>query len=181
RPHASGLPATRRDSRDRPHAHRGSEHPDGAGSGPDGDQRCWSGRGRSVLSPCPTAVRAARGSLATLSGAVGTLGCASQSRRLRAGPRVGREGLRLARIAGDPAFLLEANHAMWSTSVAMGRPAEAAEYLEQGLALDEPGQRRSWWLYGTHDPRVCCRHMLAIACWLRGYPEQALKWAVEQV
>ena len=89
--------------------------------------------------------------------------------------------LRVAKIAGDPAFLLEANHAMWSTSVAMGRPAEAAEYLEQGLALDEPGQRRSWWLYGTHDPRVCCRHMLAIACWLRGYPEQALKWAVEQV
>ena len=42
--------------------------------------------------------------------------------------------LALAQMGDDPAFLLEANHTMWSTAVGMGRPAEAADYFQQGVA-----------------------------------------------
>jgi hypothetical protein len=77
--------------------------------------------------------------------------------------------LALAQIGEDPALLLEANHAMRSTAVAMGRPAEAVDYFQQGLPLYEPSRRR---LYGTHDPGVCCRSMSAIASWLSAIPSR---------
>ena len=86
--------------------------------------------------------------------------------------------LALAQMGKDPAFLLEANHTMWSTAVGMGRPAEAADYFQQGLALHEPSRRR---FYGTHDPGVCCRYMSAIASWLLGHPEQAVQSIREAV
>jgi tetratricopeptide (TPR) repeat protein len=68
---------------------------------------------------------------------------------------------------------------MWSTLLGSGRSREAATHCQEGLALYDRGERRPWWLYGTHDPGVCCRHILSVAAWLLGRPDDALRWLRE--
>jgi predicted ATPase len=53
----------------------------------------------------------------------------------------------------------------------------ASAHLEQGIALYHPQQHRTHvLLYGGHDPGVCCQSFAAYAAWVRGYPDQALRW-----
>jgi class 3 adenylate cyclase/tetratricopeptide (TPR) repeat protein len=85
-----------------------------------------------------------------------------------------QQGLSLARQVSDPAYLLEAHHSLWSTSLAIGEATEASDYCRQGLALYDATERRPWWLYGTHDPGVCGHGMLSLAWWLLGRPGDAL-------
>jgi predicted ATPase len=48
--------------------------------------------------------------------------------------------------------------------------------LKQGIALYDPQQHRSHaFLYGGHDPGVCCLSQDAHALWMLGYPDQALQ------
>src|SRR4029453_8357318 len=82
-------------------------------------------------------------------------------------------GLRFSESTSDPTYQLEAHHSMWSTLLGIGRAAASAEHCHRGLALYNSGERRSWWLYGTHDPGVCCHGILAIATWLLGRPDDA--------
>ena len=65
---------------------------------------------------------------------------------------------------------------MWTTLTGMGRSAEAAEHCQRGVALYDRRERTSWWLYGTHDPGVCCRQILGLTSWLLGRPDDATKW-----
>ena len=82
----------------------------------------------------------------------------------------------LAQHLRDTALLLEARHALWATSFFLGELALARAHSEHGIDLyDSPQHRVLAFLYGGHDPGVCCRDFGALALWLLGYPDQALK------
>jgi predicted ATPase len=93
----------------------------------------------------------------------------------RAG-ELGQQLLTLAQQAQDRALLLEAHHALWPTLFYLGELAAARRHLEQGMALYDPEQHRSHaFLYGGHDPGVCCQQYTASTLWALGYPDQALE------
>jgi predicted ATPase/class 3 adenylate cyclase len=83
--------------------------------------------------------------------------------------------LTLGQRVQDSAFLVEAHYAMGISSFLLGEESSAREYTEGGIALYDPQQHRSLaFLYG-HDPGMSCLCFAALALWLLGYPEQALK------
>jgi predicted ATPase/DNA-binding winged helix-turn-helix (wHTH) protein len=89
---------------------------------------------------------------------------------------LGKQLLTLAQQVQDPALLLEAHHALWPTMFYLGELTAGREHLEQGMALYDPEHHRSHaFLYGGHDPGVCCRLYTAWTLWALGYPDQALK------
>jgi class 3 adenylate cyclase/predicted ATPase len=95
--------------------------------------------------------------------------------RFNEGRRIAEELLDLAERLGDPALLLEARHALSPTTLWVGEPAAALQYAEQGMALYDQEQHRSLaFLYGGHDPGVCCHMHSALALWMLGYPRAAL-------
>ena len=78
---------------------------------------------------------------------------------------LGEQLLSLAQRAQDPALLLQAHHALGPTYAIAGDWASARTHLEQGIALYDPQQHRSHaFLYGGHDPCVCCLGFAAQAC-----------------
>jgi predicted ATPase len=93
---------------------------------------------------------------------------------------LGERLLRLAERIRDPAFLLQAHHALGNTLFYLGELGQARQHSEQGIALYDPQQHRSHaFLYGGHDPGVCCRLFCAWDLWLLGYPDQALQRSCE--
>ena len=82
----------------------------------------------------------------------------------------------LAQYLRDTALLLQAHHALWATSFFLGELTLARAHSEHGIDLYDSQQHRVLaFLYGGHDPGVCCRDFGALALWLLGYPDQALK------
>jgi predicted ATPase len=58
----------------------------------------------------------------------------------------------------------------------LGEPETARRHCEQGMALYDRDQHRSLaFLYGGHDPGVCCRMHSSLALWLLGYPAASLE------
>jgi class 3 adenylate cyclase/predicted ATPase len=93
-----------------------------------------------------------------------------------AGRRIAEELLALAERLGDRALLLEAHHALSPTTLWVGEPETARRHGEEGMALYDREQHRSLaFLYGGHDPGVCCRMHSGLALWLLGYPMAALE------
>ena len=90
---------------------------------------------------------------------------------------LGEQCLQLAQQGHDPARLLEAHHTIWTTLFLLGELRLAHTHLEQGLALalHDPEQHRALAVVYGHDPDVCCRGVGAMALWLLGYPDQALR------
>jgi predicted ATPase len=98
---------------------------------------------------------------------------------VRGEPKVGRdlgkELLSVADKAQDPALLLQAHHELWANFTELGELTSARTHLEQGFALyDRQKHNQHAFLYGGHDPGVCCRYHAADVLWLLGYPDQAL-------
>jgi predicted ATPase len=88
---------------------------------------------------------------------------------------LGEQLLSLAQDLRDPALLLEAHHALWTSLFSSGELAAARAHQEQGGLLYDPQRHRTYAsLYSGHDPGVCCRYRGAPVLWLLGYPEQAL-------
>jgi predicted ATPase len=88
--------------------------------------------------------------------------------------------LSLAQRTQDPALLLQAHHALGPTYTLTGDWASAQAHFEQGIELYNPHQHHSHtFLYGGHDPCVCCRCQGACCLWMLGYPDQALKRSQE--
>lgn len=88
---------------------------------------------------------------------------------------LGEQLFTVAENIGDPALALEAHHTQWSTLFSLGELVSARDHVEQGRAIYDPRQhRRHAFLYGGHDPGVCCRNHAAHLLWLLGYPDQAL-------
>jgi predicted ATPase len=95
---------------------------------------------------------------------------------LQQGQALAEQLLSLAQHLQEPALLLEARHALWATSFWRGELGLAQASAEHGIALYQSRQHRSLaFLYGGHDPGVCCRDFGALTLWLLGYPEQALQ------
>jgi class 3 adenylate cyclase/predicted ATPase len=88
---------------------------------------------------------------------------------------LGEQCLQLAQQGHDTAHLLEAHHTLWTTHFLMGELPLARTHMEQGLALHDPEQSRALAVTYGHDPGVCCRGGAAVALWLLGYPDQALR------
>jgi predicted ATPase len=88
---------------------------------------------------------------------------------------LGEQCLQLAQQGHDTAHLLEAHHTLWTTLLLLGELPLAHTHLEQGLALYDPQQHRALAVLHGHDPGVCCRSVAAVALWLLGYPDQALR------
>ena len=99
---------------------------------------------------------------------------------LRVGRELGEQLLKLAQRAQEPALLLEAHHELWANLTELGELTSARTHLEQGFALYDPQKHRHHaFLYGGHDPGVCCRYHAAQVLWLLGYPDQALRRSQE--
>jgi predicted ATPase len=95
---------------------------------------------------------------------------------LRVGRELGGQLLTLAQRVQDPALLLEAHHELWANLSALGELTSARAHAEQGFALYDPEQHKHHaFLYGGHDPGVCCGYHAAEVLWLLGYPDQALR------
>jgi class 3 adenylate cyclase/predicted ATPase len=83
--------------------------------------------------------------------------------------------LHTAQRVQDPVPLVAAHYMLGATLHVLGELAAARAYLEQGIALYNPGQHRSHTsLYGF-DTGMACLIWLALALWHLGYPDQALK------
>jgi predicted ATPase len=84
--------------------------------------------------------------------------------------------LGLGERARDPALLLQAHHALVPTYVVAGDWTSARTHLDQSIALYDPKLHRALaFLYGGHDPCVCCLGFAAWCLWMLGYPDQALQ------
>jgi predicted ATPase len=89
---------------------------------------------------------------------------------------LGGQLLGLAQRAQDPALLLQAHHALGPTYTLVGDWASARTHLDQAIAHYDPREHRTHaFLYGGHDPCVCCLSFAAKSLWMLGYPEQALQ------
>ena len=88
----------------------------------------------------------------------------------------------VARQSADPALLLQAHHAAWTTLLHLPELTACRTHLEAGLALYRPDAHRAHtFLYGGHDAAVCNRYTAAATLWPLGFPEQALATAREAV
>jgi predicted ATPase len=88
---------------------------------------------------------------------------------------------RLAQDAQDPVQLLQARQALAVTFLCLGEPAATREHMEQGVALYDPKRHQGHtFLYGQ-DPGVACRAFGAVALWLLGYPDQAVRHSRDAV
>jgi tetratricopeptide (TPR) repeat protein len=95
---------------------------------------------------------------------------------------LGGELLSLARELGDPVFLLEAHHSLWTTLYGSGDLETAERHLQEGLTQYDPQRHRAdASVYGGHDTRVCCLNFSALTAWTRGYPDRALWYGQEAV
>jgi len=95
---------------------------------------------------------------------------------LKVGSDLGKQLLSLAERAREPELLLEAHHELWANMSMLGELISARTHLDQGFVLyDSEKHRHHAFLYGGHDPGVCCRYHAAHVLWLLGYPDQALR------
>jgi class 3 adenylate cyclase/predicted ATPase len=89
-----------------------------------------------------------------------------------------KEVLSLAEEQSDSGRRLQAHHAAWTTYLARGEFLSCREHAEKGIALYKPDEHRAHaFVYGGHDPGVCCRVHAAMALWYLGYADQALEKA----
>ncbi|HSF07155.1 MAG TPA: AAA family ATPase [Methylomirabilota bacterium] len=92
---------------------------------------------------------------------------------------LGRALLALAERLNDPALLLEGHHALWPVLVWLGNSDAARRHLDQGMALyDKARHRGHAFVYGGHDPGVCCLKCASWASWILGYPARGLEESV---
>jgi predicted ATPase len=82
--------------------------------------------------------------------------------------------LGLARRQQEPALLLHAHLALGATLLWLGELAQARVHLEQGIRLYDQNPSHSPSFVGD-DPGVSGRRLVALALWLLGYPDQALR------
>ncbi len=76
----------------------------------------------------------------------------------------------------EPALLLQAHHAQWTTLYALGEFAAALEHTDRGIALYSPQEHHAQaFVIAGHDPCVCAHDTAGAALWVLGYPDKALK------
>lgn len=82
-----------------------------------------------------------------------------------------QEMLAVAERTSDSGLLLQAHHASWTTLANLPDLTECWAHAEQGIALYERDRHRGLkFVYGGHDPGVCCRYNGAVVLWQMGLP-----------
>ena len=90
-----------------------------------------------------------------------------------------QELLAIAEQLDDPALRLEGHHALWPVLVWQGSARAARQHLDQGIALYDKARHRSHaFLYGGHDPGVCCLKVASWASFILGHPARGLEESV---
>jgi class 3 adenylate cyclase/predicted ATPase len=92
---------------------------------------------------------------------------------------LGEQLLGLAQSMPDLAPLV--HYAVGVPLFFLGEPAPGRVHFEQGIALYDPQQHRSYGFRYGQDPGVTCLCLTAMALYLLGYPAQALKRTHEAV
>ncbi len=92
---------------------------------------------------------------------------------------LGEQLLRLAQRTGDPALSVVAHYALGVSLTSLGELTLACTHLEQGIAQYNLQQHHSLAFLYWFDPGVGCLFWRALALWLLGYPEQALRRCYE--
>ncbi|MCU0502629.1 MAG: AAA family ATPase [Anaerolineae bacterium] len=88
---------------------------------------------------------------------------------------IGTELLALATKFQDPDLLLQAHHALWTSSFTAGDLPAALAHCEQGRAIYRPETHHAQlYVYGGHDAGVCGLSFAGPIQWLLGYPDRAL-------
>jgi class 3 adenylate cyclase/tetratricopeptide (TPR) repeat protein len=101
---------------------------------------------------------------------------------LRVGRELGEHLVDLAQRLQEPALLLEAHHELWANLSSLGELTSAKDHCERGRVLYDPQKHKQHaFLYGGHDPGVCCAYHAAQVLWLLGYPDHALRRCEDSV
>ncbi|TFG95184.1 MAG: hypothetical protein E4H11_05450, partial [Myxococcales bacterium] len=88
----------------------------------------------------------------------------------------------LAERQTDPGLLMQAHHMLGPTLTSLGSLTSARPHFEAAIALYDREQHRSHAsLYGGHDPCVCCSGFGAVAHWILGSPDLALRRSREAI
>ncbi len=82
---------------------------------------------------------------------------------------------RLAEHLAQTSLQLEAHQALGVTLFYLGQFDAARDHLEEVIAQYDPQQNPSQMAYGGADLGVTCLCHAALALWLQGYPEQAVR------
>jgi predicted ATPase len=99
-----------------------------------------------------------------------------QGRDFQKARALAEELLRLGEHQHDPALLIQALHAQWTTRFFLGEYASAVEHTERGVSLYDPQEHHvQASRFGGHDPCICGLTIAAWSLWALGYPDQALK------
>jgi class 3 adenylate cyclase/predicted ATPase len=92
------------------------------------------------------------------------------------------ELLGMAQQQTDKGLLLQAHHSAWTSRFAREELHSVLEHTKQGISLYDVEQHRHHaFLYGGHDPGVCCRFVGAITLCLLGILDEARDLARESV
>ncbi len=96
--------------------------------------------------------------------------------------KLGEQLMSLAERQPDPGLLMQAHHMLGPTLLTVGALPSARLHFEAAIALYDPEKHRSHAsLYGGHDPCVCCSAVGALAHWILGSPDLALRRAREAI
>ena len=87
----------------------------------------------------------------------------------------------LARRLNDPALELQAQQALTVTALCRGEPAATLRHMEQAAAIYDPRWHRAHSSIFGQDPGVACKAFGAVALWLLGYPDEAVRQSREAV
>jgi class 3 adenylate cyclase/predicted ATPase len=90
--------------------------------------------------------------------------------------------MRQAEQSSDPGLELQAHHSAWTTSFGIEDLSTVIQHAEEGRALyDEKQHGNHAYIYGGHDPGVCCRMFGSLSHWMMGYPDRAIALSAESL
>jgi hypothetical protein len=99
---------------------------------------------------------------------------------LEAARELSAEILGLAKRRPDDGLLLQGHHVNWTTFFYLSEMSQSLNHAKIGIALyDFDKHRHHAFIYGGHDPGVCCRGTAAYCLWFLGYADQALSTATD--
>ncbi len=87
----------------------------------------------------------------------------------------------LARQLNDADLVLQAQQALSVTTLCRGEPAATLRHMERGVALYDPERHRMASHQFGQDPGVACKAFGAVALWLLGRPDEAVRLSGEAV